>query len=43
MDVDKSKRRIRWPINIDVVMGLECCFDKPYVEAYSDACRVNPT
>lgn len=36
---DKSKRKIRWPINIDVVDGLENCFDKPYVEAYQDACR----
>ena len=37
--VDGSKRKIRWPINIDVVEGLENCFDKPYVEAYDDACR----
>lgn len=36
---DGSKRKIRWPINIDVVEGLENCFDKPYVEAYNDACR----
>jgi len=36
---DGSKRKIRWPINIDVVEGLENCFDKPYVDAYKDACR----
>ena len=36
---DGSKRKIRWPINIDVVEGLENCFDKPYLEAYDDACR----
>lgn len=36
---DGSKRKIRWPINIEVVEGLENCFDKPYVEAYNDACR----
>lgn len=36
---DGSKRKIRWPINIDVVEGLENCFEKPYVEAYKDACR----
>jgi hypothetical protein len=36
---DGSKRKIRWPINIDVVEGLENCFDKPYVEAYNDTCR----
>ncbi|RYF48491.1 MAG: hypothetical protein EOO38_09985 [Cytophagaceae bacterium] len=36
---DGSKRKIRWPINIDVVEGLENCFDKLYVEAYNDACR----
>lgn len=36
---DGSKRKIRWPINIDVVEGLENCFDKPYIEAYKDVCR----
>jgi hypothetical protein len=36
---DGSKRKIRWPINIDVVEGLENCFDKPYFEAYRDVCR----
>jgi hypothetical protein len=36
---DGSKRKIRWPINIDVVEGLENCFDKLYVEAYNDTCR----
>jgi hypothetical protein len=36
---DGSKRKIRWPINIDVVEGLVNCFEKPYAEAYKDACR----
>jgi len=36
---DGSKRKIRWPPNIDVVEGLEACFDKPYAEAYGNACR----
>lgn len=37
---DGSARKIRWPINIDVVEGLENCFDKPYNDAYNEACRV---
>jgi predicted NUDIX family NTP pyrophosphohydrolase len=37
---DGQKRKIRWPPNIDVVEGLLHCFDKPYVEAYRDECRV---
>jgi len=37
---DGSKKRIRWPINIDVVEGLENCFDKTYAEAYKDVCRL---
>ena len=36
---DGSKRKIRWPINIDVVEGLQNCFEQPYVEAYKDVCR----
>ena len=36
---DGSKKRIRWPINIDVVEGLENCFDKTYAEAYKEICR----
>jgi len=37
---DGTTRQIRFPQNIDVVEGLEQCFDKPYAEAYtSDACR----
>lgn len=36
---DGAKRKIRWPPNIDVVEGLENCFDKPYTEAYELACR----
>lgn len=36
---DGSRRKMRWPLNIDVVEGLENCFDKPYREAYANACR----
>jgi hypothetical protein len=36
---DGTKRKVRWPLNIDVVEGLENCFDKPYTEAYENACR----
>lgn len=36
---DGTKRKIRWPPNIDVVEGLQNCFDQPYVEAYKDVCR----
>jgi hypothetical protein len=39
---DGQKRRIRWPPNIDVVEGLLHCFDRPYADAYADACRVRP-
>jgi hypothetical protein len=39
---DGQKRKIRWPPNIDVVEGLQHCFDKPYAEAYRDECRVRP-
>lgn len=28
-----------WPINLDVVDGLIACFNRPYSEAYSFACR----
>lgn len=33
------KQKIRWPPNIDVVEGLENCFDKAYGEAYNNQCR----
>lgn len=36
---DGTTRKMRWPPNIDVVEGLQHCFDLPYVEAYKDACR----
>lgn len=36
-----QKRMMRWPPNIDVVEGLQHCFDKPYGEAYANACRVS--
>jgi hypothetical protein len=30
-----ESRKLRWPMNIDVVEGLAQCFDKPYKLAYS--------
>jgi hypothetical protein len=36
---DGTTRKMRWPPNIDVVEGLQKCFDVPYVEAYKEACR----
>ena len=32
-----------WPPNLDAVDGLIACFDKPYAEAYSFACREKAT
>lgn len=38
--VGGEKRKVRWPLNIDVVEGLLKCFDKPYKEAYGEVgCR----
>ncbi|HEX7642746.1 MAG TPA: hypothetical protein VF472_11125 [Burkholderiaceae bacterium] len=39
---DGVTRKFRWPPNIDVIEGLENCFDKPYEEAYGEACRQSP-
>lgn len=40
LDMDNGqKRKVRWPLNIDVVEGLLNCYDKPYKEAYGQACR----
>lgn len=36
---DGTTRKIRWPPNIDVVEGLQNCFDMSYVDAYADTCR----
>jgi len=36
---DGSKKKVRWPLNIDVVEGLENCFNKSYAEAYSVGCQ----
>lgn len=36
---DGITRKVRWPPNIDVVEGLQKCFDKPYLEAYKEECR----
>jgi hypothetical protein len=30
---------VSWPPNLDVIDGLRSCFDRPYAEAYSAACR----
>lgn len=34
-----SKMKMAWPINIDVLNGLDKCFDKPYTVAYGGVCR----
>jgi hypothetical protein len=34
-----SKVVMIWPTNLDTVDGLVACFDRPYKEAYSFACR----
>lgn len=36
---DGITRKVRWPPNIDVVEGLQRCFDKSYAEAYTAACQ----
>ncbi len=35
-------RELSWPPNLDVVDGLIACYDRPYREAYSRACRSLP-
>jgi len=41
LDMDNGEKwKMRWPLNIDVIEGLEKCFDKPYAEAYGNACRM---
>ncbi|HTB68163.1 MAG TPA: PDZ domain-containing protein [Steroidobacteraceae bacterium] len=37
--VSGQMRRVRWPLNLDVVDGLVRCFDKPYRAAYGSECR----
>lgn len=36
---DGKTRKMRWPMNIDVVEGLQRCFDQPYKTAYGTQCR----
>jgi hypothetical protein len=36
---DGTTLKMRWPMNIDVVDGLQRCFDKPYKIAYATECR----
>lgn len=36
---DGKTMKMRWPPNIDVVDGFVNCFDKPYEQAYANACR----
>ena len=36
---DGTTLKMRWPMNIDVVEGLQRCFDKPYKIAYATECR----
>lgn len=36
---DGITRKVRWPPNIDVVEGLQKCFDRSYFEAYKEECR----
>ena len=35
----KTGQTLTWPINLNLVDGLIACFDKPYKQAYSFACR----
>ena len=36
---DGTKFKMRWPLNVDVVQGLQRCMGKPYRDAYSSSCR----
>ncbi|WP_313633623.1 hypothetical protein [Massilia timonae] len=36
---DGQSLKMRWPPNIDVVEGLQNCFDRPYKTAYAMECR----
>lgn len=33
---------VTWPPNLDAIDGFRSCFDRPYTEAYSAACREKP-
>jgi len=36
---DGTKAEMPWPLNVDVVEGLQRCFNRTYREAYSSKCR----
>ncbi|RNF31920.1 hypothetical protein NM04_04615 [Massilia aurea] len=40
---DGQTLSMRWPPNIDVVEGLQNCFDQPYKIAYAMECRTEKT
>lgn len=40
---DGQTVKMRWPPNIDVVEGLQNCFDQPYKTAYAMECRTKKT
>ena len=40
---DGQSLKMRWPPNIDVVEGLQNCFDQPYKTAYAMECRSSKT
>lgn len=37
---DGTKTMMPWPLNVDVVEGLQRCLGKPYREAYGSRCRL---
>jgi len=41
--LDGQTVKMRWPPNIDVVEGLQNCFDQPYKTAYAMECRTKKT
>jgi hypothetical protein len=34
-----TKFKMPWPLNVDVVKGLQRCMGEPYRDAYSSSCR----
>ena len=38
---DGTKFKMPWPLNVDVVQGLQRCMGKPYRDAYGSSCRPN--
>lgn len=41
--LDGQSVKMRWPPNIEVVEGLQNCFDQPYKTAYAAECRTRKT